>query len=328
MNINSKRIIILICGAIVFGIAAIIISGCPHDWIDGIWNVWSEPTCQVPKTCVICGATEGRVLPHDWKDSSCKNPTPCSMCGTLEGLEITHEWQADGSKVCVHCGLDLRPSDERFIENLEISLEMRWELMGENPWYGIQTAEEWNAIFDTEIALLEEFSEAHFENADLGKHAKKYIGILLKAKEELGTLAFEEWLQKYYDSFRHEQNSALYEMSLLYEISVSEENAEKYSELIESGKKIVSISELIDGFRYHNLGSYSGNYSYDGIFENTTDYDFTYFICSVEFYDKDGELITTKKFSFYNWEPGEKITRRFTLTGSSSGERVVSIKWE
>ena len=325
MNINSKRIIILLCGAVVFAIAALIISGCPHDMVE---SFWIEATCQTPKTCKVCGTTEGRVLPHHWEDTSCSNPTPCSMCGTLEGIEFTHQWQEDGSLVCVNCGIDLRPSDERFIEALEKSLGARWELMGENPWYGIETAEEWNAIFDTEIALLEEFSEAHFENSELGGHAKKYISVLLNAKSELGTLGFEEWLQKYYNSFRQDLNASLYEINLLCNLSVSEENRDKFAELLEGGKKIVSISELIKDFRFHNLGSSGGSYSYDGIFENTSDYDFSYFICSIEFYDKDGKLISTKKFTFYNWDPGEKITRRFTLKDSSAGEKVVSIKWE
>lgn len=328
MNINTKRIIILICGAIVFGIAAIIISGCPHEWIGSIYNVWSEPTCQVPKTCIICGATEGGVLPHDWKNTSCDNPSPCSMCGTLEGIEITHQWQEDGSKICVRCGIDLRPSDERFIENLGKSLEKRWELMGENPWYVIKTAEEWTAILDAETVLLEEFSGAHFENPDLGKQAEKYIRILSEAKESLGTLGFDEWLQKYYDSFRHDQNSALYKMSLISGILVSEENTEKFSELIEDGKKIVSISELISEFRYHNLGNSGNVYSYDGIFENTTDYKFSYFIFSVEFYNKEGEVFAEKKFYLYNWGPGEELKRHFTLSDSSSAEKVVSISWE
>lgn len=328
MNVNLKRIIILICGAIVFGIAAIIISGCPHDWIGSIWNVWSEPTCQVPKTCVICGTADGDVLPHDWKDTSCNAPTPCSMCGTLEGIELTHQWQENGSKICVRCGIDLRPSDERFIESLEKSLEERWKIMGENPWYAIETPEEWNAIFDAEITLLEGFSGAHFENSDLGKQAEKYIRILFEAKESLGNLSFDEWLQKYYDSFRHDQNSALYEISLLSDISISEENTENFSELIEGGKRIVSISELIKGFRYHNTGNSGTYYSYDGIFENTTDYKFSYFIFSVEFYDKEGEVFAKKKFYLYNWDPGEELKRSFTLVDSSSAEKVVSIAWE
>ena len=295
MNVNSKRIIILLCGAVVFAIAAIIISGCPHDMIDFFWE---EATCQAPKTCKVCGTAEGRILPHHWEDTSCKDPTPCSMCGTLEGIEVTHKWQEDGTLICVDCGIDLRPSDERFIENLEKSLGVRWELMGENPWYGIESAEEWNAIFDSEIALLSEFSEAHFENSELGTHAKKYISVLFSAKDELGTLDFEEWLQKYYNNFRQELNASLYEISLLCNISVSEENGEKFAELIESGKRIVSISGIIKDFRFHNLGNSGGVYSYDGIFENTGDYDFSYFICSIEFYDKDGKLISTKKIHF------------------------------
>ena len=53
---------------------------CVHDW--------SVPTCLEPKTCTICGATEGRSLGHSWIEATYTTPKTCSLCGTTEGSAL------------------------------------------------------------------------------------------------------------------------------------------------------------------------------------------------------------------------------------------------
>ena len=51
--------------------------GCEHSWNDA--------TCTEPKTCGLCGLTEGEALGHDWADADYENPKTCGTCGATEG---------------------------------------------------------------------------------------------------------------------------------------------------------------------------------------------------------------------------------------------------
>jgi len=92
-----------------------------HNWVDA--------TCTAPKTCTVCGATEGEALGHDynavvtvptctaagyttytcacgdtyvgdtvaapghnWVDATCTAPKTCSKCGATEGEALGHDW--------------------------------------------------------------------------------------------------------------------------------------------------------------------------------------------------------------------------------------------
>ncbi len=66
---------------------------CQHQWTDA--------TCKAPKTCSLCGETEGEVGDHSWVDATCKAPKTCSVCGATEG-EIGDHSYVDG--ICFVCG--------------------------------------------------------------------------------------------------------------------------------------------------------------------------------------------------------------------------------
>ena len=66
--------------------------GCEHEWIDA--------TCQAPKTCALCGKSEGDVTWHDWLDPDCFTPYTCSVCGLTEGEPLEHEY-SEG--FCTRC---------------------------------------------------------------------------------------------------------------------------------------------------------------------------------------------------------------------------------
>ena len=50
---------------------------CEHVWIDA--------SCTAPKTCSVCGITEGESLAHSWIDATYEAPKVCSSCGVTEG---------------------------------------------------------------------------------------------------------------------------------------------------------------------------------------------------------------------------------------------------
>ena len=71
---------------------------------------WQEPNCTTPKTCVLCGLTEGSIAGHSWIDATCTTPKTCSVCASTEGdalsVNKTHTWEkatCTAPKTCSVC---------------------------------------------------------------------------------------------------------------------------------------------------------------------------------------------------------------------------------
>ncbi|HIS27494.1 MAG TPA: hypothetical protein IAA57_11510 [Candidatus Pullilachnospira intestinigallinarum] len=68
---------------------------------------WKAATCETPKTCTVCGKTEGEALGHSWKEATCEAPKTCTVCGKTEGPALGHNWKAatcESPKTCTVCG--------------------------------------------------------------------------------------------------------------------------------------------------------------------------------------------------------------------------------
>ena len=68
---------------------------------------WADATCKTPKTCGVCGLTEGETAGHVWTEATCTSPKTCSACGETEGVSAGHKYSsADcvSPKVCSVCG--------------------------------------------------------------------------------------------------------------------------------------------------------------------------------------------------------------------------------
>ena len=64
-----------------------------HSWVDA--------DCDTPKTCSVCGTTEGEALGHTWVDANCTTAKTCSVCHITEGEALGHSY-VDG--ICSSCG--------------------------------------------------------------------------------------------------------------------------------------------------------------------------------------------------------------------------------
>ena len=72
--------------------------GCEHEW--------AEADCDSPKTCNLCGETEGAPLGHSWLAATCAKAKHCEICGTVEGTALEHTWQeatCTAPKTCSVC---------------------------------------------------------------------------------------------------------------------------------------------------------------------------------------------------------------------------------
>ena len=68
---------------------------------------WTEATCTEPRTCTVCGATEGEALGHEWAEATCTEPRTCTVCGAAEGKALGHEWAEatyTHAATCIACG--------------------------------------------------------------------------------------------------------------------------------------------------------------------------------------------------------------------------------
>lgn len=73
--------------------------GCAHEW--------EEADCNDPKTCALCGETEGESLGHEWEDANCTTAKTCEECGKTKGQPLGHNWKeatCTEAKTCSACG--------------------------------------------------------------------------------------------------------------------------------------------------------------------------------------------------------------------------------
>ena len=96
-----------------------------HDWIaatctdpktcsvcgetegDPLGHSWVAATCTDPKTCSVCEMTEGDPLGHDWSPATCTRPAKCAICGKEQGSALGHTWVTSGygqARACSVCG--------------------------------------------------------------------------------------------------------------------------------------------------------------------------------------------------------------------------------
>ena len=69
-------------------------------------HIWVEATCETPKTCSVCGKTEGKALGHDWSFATLEKPKTCKNCGATVGEPvICKEVNLDFTKTYSSCTL-------------------------------------------------------------------------------------------------------------------------------------------------------------------------------------------------------------------------------
>lgn len=77
---KQKRMVSLL---LVLTLMAALLVGCAckHEWKDA--------NCKEPKTCTLCGETEGeKTTEHKWEDATTEAPKTCAVCGATEGEKI------------------------------------------------------------------------------------------------------------------------------------------------------------------------------------------------------------------------------------------------
>ena len=68
--------------------------------LDDHIHTWNEAICWAPKTCSVCGVTEGEAPGHSWIDANCQSAKKCSACGVTEGGLGNHNIVNSSCTIC------------------------------------------------------------------------------------------------------------------------------------------------------------------------------------------------------------------------------------
>ena len=72
---------------------------------EALGHTWVEATCTTPRTCSVCGETEGKALDHTWVEATCTTPRACSVCGETEGEVPGHTWAEANYQEAATCSV-------------------------------------------------------------------------------------------------------------------------------------------------------------------------------------------------------------------------------
>lgn len=70
-------------------------------------HIWKDASCTKPKTCVLCGKTQGFARGHSWQSANCEKAKTCIRCAMTEGQPLGHEWHEAtclSPGICGRCG--------------------------------------------------------------------------------------------------------------------------------------------------------------------------------------------------------------------------------
>ena len=319
MKAINKRL----CTALCLFLFVTLLAGCSCK------HTWQESTCLAPRTCTRCGETEGKVRAHEWGSTDCRDPQPCVVCGTMEGLEVTHQWRED-CKICVNCGQDERPADERFPDRLAEGLQKRWQLEKDlkvDRKY-VYTKEDWTAMFDAEYEKLASFKEDKFKDEALRELANRYIRHLEESYETLEQFGTDQWTDEYNSRVYQQQTVTLVELNKLFPITVAEEYEKNLTKMLNNGEIIQMVTTIIDQIYFLDIRDTGYGTTYETTIRNSTSLTFEWFTLEVELLDDSGNVLDTKLLELTSWEPEEKVRLNFTTKEPFSSIDIAFANWK
>lgn len=68
-------------------------------------HTWEDATCTTPRTCSVCGETEGRPLDHTLAEANYQAPATCTVCGATEGGALTPDFETYGIVIDMEVGV-------------------------------------------------------------------------------------------------------------------------------------------------------------------------------------------------------------------------------
>lgn len=212
-------------------------------------------------------------------------------------------------------------TDEQFMNSLAKGLEARWALCNTDEGKDTITQDDWAEYFDAELKEISQYENKEFENADLGKWAKKYIESMKASVDCLDYYNTAQWDSKYHSDIYQDRAEAVYRINSISAIPVSEDYKTDLKGLVINGEVSMKTSEWMKKIKFEKVEDEYGYATYRAILENTSSTDFDYFDFTIGLVDKDGVTIDTVESYVENWNSGEKA--RFEFTADEPFEKKV-----
>ena len=115
-------------------------------------HVWADATCTQPKTCTVCGKTEGEPLGHEFEDNI------CTRCGAYDRMFVFSEFNSKRSGGAVVFSGVVRNYSPLPVKNLHAKLELfdedkklvttAWAYLFEEPPLDAYESGQWRFSFD------------------------------------------------------------------------------------------------------------------------------------------------------------------------------------
>lgn len=317
MTVRKNKILSLLCLMMLVSL----LTGCSCE------HQWQSATCLAPRTCTLCGTTEGKTRSHDWGSTACNAPAPCTVCGTMEGIELTHEWR-DDCKICIHCGQDERPADDRFMDALSAGLTARYALEKEDRKAEVVTADDWAEYFDAEYEQIGSFAEEKFRDEELGAQAKRYVNSVAASRDAVVHFGTDQWADEYQNGIYLEQAAALFNISKIRPVTVEESAQKQLERFLTIGEIIDMVHPLFDQIMFFAVGEVKNETKYETTVHNTTSLDFEYFTFEVLLLDEQENVIATETATVKRWKAGERIRFNFTTDEVFHTMKVKYANWK
>ena len=89
-----------------------------EESVGGTGHTWQPATCDKPKTCTVCGLTEGYILGHSWQLADCDHPAICTSCNASTGEALGHAYDDGLDGTCNRCGIHRETTENRTVMHM------------------------------------------------------------------------------------------------------------------------------------------------------------------------------------------------------------------
>ncbi len=281
--------IILFSATLIMCILLLSACGCQHQW--------SEANCVSPKTCALCGETEGEKLSHQWADATCTEPKTCSLCEETQGDVLDHQWEAANCltpETCAQCGATQGTKLEHIYSDWSFDIDTMSRscgLCGETETAAIDYVLYLNSVlrgrWDCEkvfdklaynvygpqvpfIEFLDDDSIRFFESDTISHATMEFVSLEeFEGKNQYHFLLSSETVNKM-DFWYIPEDDALF--SLIFEFDRLGEEVEGYLEIITGKWTFDSIGVIYDErLKNYDHSGYSIEFFEDGTFSALLD---------------------------------------------------------
>lgn len=222
------------------------------------------------------------------------------------------------------CG-EKKTTDQAFVEDMQAGLEARWTLADKND---ADKKKEWEKLINAELEKIEKYKKEKFEDKELGKLAKEYIGLLNDSKDSLSYFGNDDKFSAKNDEIYNNRAVVIYKLNKDYKLTVDEAHQEELDEFVDLGKIVLDVRAILDKTEFKLKKNEYGWKDYEAVVENTSDTDFKYFAYNINLNDKDDVTVETPTSSTDNWKAGTKHRFEFSTDKKFKKIDIVSANWD